>query len=155
NVPFGAVRGTVEMRDGAFWFHGLQVAEGDAGLTLDGMARFKPVAGKSRLDLAVASHAFPLPRLLRYLELDFPIQGKITGNFKVTGTPPDAVSGGGPIELADAVVYGQKFPLVTGSVRLEPDRFEIDDLRAELGGGTVRGEGALATRATTSAPPLA
>jgi len=148
-VPFGNVRGTVDMREGAFWFHPLRVADGDTGLTLEGMARFKQVAGKPKLDLAVAARAYPLARLLQYLELDFPIEGRITGNLRVGGTPPDAVTGGGPIELADALLWGQKVALVTGTVRFEPGRFGIEGLRAALGGGAVSGSGALAIRLRT------
>jgi translocation-and-assembly-module (TAM) inner membrane subunit TamB-like protein len=148
-VPFGAVRGTVDMREGAFWFHSLRVAEGEAGVTLEGMARFKQVPGKPRLDLAVGARAYPLPRILQYLELDFPIEGRITGNIRLSGTPPDSVTGGGAIELGDAVLWDQKLPLVTGNVRFEPGRFAIDGVRASLGGGEIRAEGSLAVKPRT------
>lgn len=154
-VPFGGVHGAVDMRDGAFLFHPLRVSDGDASLSLEGTARYRPAAGHPRFDLAISAHAYPLPRLLQYLELDFPVEGKVTGDLRVAGTPPDAVTGGGPIELADAVVWGQKLSRVTGRVRFEPGRFAIDDMRAALGGGMIGGSGALAVKQRTFEAHLA
>ena len=154
-VPFGTVRGAVDMREGAFWFRPLRVSDGEAALTLEGTARFKKVAGKPKLDLAVSSRGYPLARILEYLELDFPVDGRITGNVRVAGTPPDSVTGGGAIELADAAVWGQKLALVSGNVRFEPGRFAIDGMRAALGGGSVRGDGALAIKQRTFEAHLA
>ena len=149
DVAFGTVRGTVDMKEGAFWFRSLRVVEGDATITLDGMARFKPVPGKPRLDLAVATHDYPLPRLLKYLDLDYPVDGKVSGDLKVTGTPPDAMQGGGPVQLIDASVWGQKLPLLSGTVHFEPGHFALEDVRADLAGGHIRGEGALAIKQRT------
>lgn len=154
-VPFGGVHGAVDMRDGAFLFHPLRVYDGDASLSLEGTARYRPAAGHPRFDLAISAHAYPLPRLLQYLELDFPVEGKLTGDLRVAGTPPDAVTGGGPIELGDAVVWGQKLARVTGRVRFEPGRFAIDDMRAALGGGVIGGSGALAITERTFEARLA
>jgi autotransporter translocation and assembly factor TamB len=70
----------------------------------------------------------------------------VTGNLHVAGNPPDAVTGGGPIELSNAVVWGQKIALVTGAVRFEPGRFAMDDMQAALAGGMIRGSGALAIK---------
>lgn len=154
-VPFGTVRGVVDMRDGAFLFHPLRVYDGDASLSLEGTARYRPAAGRPRFDLAVSTRAYPLPRVLQYLELDFPVEGKVTGDLRVAGTPPEALTGGGPIELADAVVWGQKLARVTGRVRFEPGRFAIDDMRAALGGGMVGGSGALAIKQRTFEARLA
>jgi TamB, inner membrane protein subunit of TAM complex/AsmA-like C-terminal region len=154
-VPFGSVHGVVDMRDGAFLFHPLRVYDGDASLSLEGTARYRPAPGRPRFDLAVSARAYPLPRLLQYLDLDFPVEGKVTGDLRVAGTPPEAVTGGGPIELADAVVWGQKLARVTGRVRIEPGRFAIDDMRAALGGGTIGGSGALAIKQRTFEARLA
>jgi translocation and assembly module TamB len=154
-VPFGSVRGAMDIHDGAFLFHPLRVADADATLSLEGTARFRPAPGHPRFDLAISSRAYPLSRLLQYLELDFPVEGKVTGDLRVSGTPPDAVVGGGPIDLADAVVWGQKLSRVTGRVRFEPGRFAIDDMRASLGTGAVTGSGALALKERTFEAKLA
>ena len=154
-VPFGRVQGAVDMRDGAFLFHPLRVYDGDASLSLEGSARYRPAAGHPRFDLAISARAYPLARLMQYLELDFPVEGKVTGDLRVAGTPPDAITGGGPIELADAVVVGQKLARVTGRVRFEPGRFAIDDMRAALGGGMIGGSGALALKQRTFEAHLA
>ncbi len=154
-VPFGSIRGVVDMKDGAFLFRPLHVYDGDASLSLEGTARYRPAVGRPRFDLAISARAYPLPRLLQYLDLDFPVEGRVTGDLHVAGTPPDAVTGGGPIELADAVVWGQKLAGVKGRVRFEPGRFAIDDMHAALGGGTVGGSGALAIKQRTFEARLA
>jgi hypothetical protein len=148
-VPFGSIRGTVDMREGAFLFHPLRAYDGDATLALEGTVRYREARGQPKFDLAVSSRGYPLPRLLQYLELDFPVEGRVTGNLRVAGNPPDAVTGGGQIELSNAVVWGQKIALVTGTVRFEPGRFALDDVRAALGGGMIGGGGALAIRERT------
>ncbi len=154
-VPFGSIRGTVDMREGAFLFHPLRAYDGDASLALEGSVRYREARGESKFDLAVSTRAYPLPRLLQYLELDFPVEGRVTGNLRVAGNPPDAVTGGGPIELSNAVVWGQKIALVTGSVRFEPGHFAIDDMKAAVAGGMIRGGGSLAIKQRTFEAHLA
>jgi len=142
SVPFGSVRGAVQMRDGAFFFRPLRVYEGDSTLSLEGMARYRIVPGQPRFDLAVAARRYPIARLLQYLDFHYPIEGLVTGSFPVSGTP-EALAGGGPIELADATVWGEKIPLVRATVRFTPGRFALDDVNAEFGGGLVRGSAAV------------
>ena len=142
-VLFGSIRGTVDMRDGAFFFHPLHAYDGDASLSLEGTARYRAARGQPRFDLAVSAHGYPVSRVLQYLDLSFPVEGGVTGNLRVAGNPPDAVTGGGAIELSNAVVWGQKIALVTGTARFEPGRFALEDVRAALGGGMIGGGGAI------------
>ncbi len=154
-VLFGSVRGTVDMREGAFLFHPLQVSDGGASLSLEGTTRYRKEPGRPKIDLSVSARGYPLPRLLQYLELDFPIEGKVTGNLQVAGNPPDAISGGGPINLSDASVWGQKLGQASGRVRFDPGRFAVDGLRASIDGGVVGGSGSLAIRERTFQARLA
>ena len=145
-VPFGSVRGTVEMREGAFFFRPLRVYEGDAALSLEGMARYQVVPGRPRFDLQVAAHRYPVSRILQYLDLDYPVDGRVSGEFPVSGSP-EALSGGGPVELVDATAFGQKLSRVTGRVDFTPGRLALEDLQATLaGGGTIAGRGAFSIR---------
>jgi hypothetical protein len=147
-VTFGSARGTVDMRDGAFFFRPLRVYDGDASLSLEGMVRYRIVPGRPRFDLSLAARRYPLSRLLEYLDFRYPIEGKLTGAFPVAGTPEE-LTGGGPIELADATIAGQKVPLVRGTVRFTPGHFALEDVSAEIGGGMIRGSGAIAIREKT------
>lgn len=153
-VPFGSVRGTVEMRGGAFFFRPLRIYDGDASLSLEGMVRYKPARGQPRFDLSLAALRYPIERLLEYLDLRYPIEGRVTGAFPVAGNP-DALTGGGAVELADATLWGQQVPLLKGSVVLSPGRFTIDNMTASLDGGMVRGGISLSIRDKTFSARLA
>ncbi|MCA1610063.1 MAG: hypothetical protein LC780_04130 [Acidobacteria bacterium] len=153
-VLFGSVRGSVDMRDGAFFFRPLRVYDGDATLSLEGMARYRVIPGRPRFDLSLAANRYPLSRLLEYLDLKFPVDGRVTGSFPVSGTP-DALTGGGAITLADATIWGQKFAQMTGSVLFTPGRLGLEDLRASLGQGMLGGRGALSLRDRTFEARLA
>jgi hypothetical protein len=148
-VLFGSVRGTAAMSDGAFHFQPLRVYEGSATLSLEGTVRYRRDPNLPTLDVTVSAKDYPVARLLDYLDLEYPIAGRITGTFPLYGSPPDGVSGSGAMFLAEAEVWGQKFPAITGRATLEPGRFELDELRADLNGGTLGGRGAVAYRDKT------
>jgi TamB, inner membrane protein subunit of TAM complex len=141
-VRFGSVRGTADVRDGAFYFRPLRAYEGDASLSLEGMVRFREARGQPKLDLQVAAHEYPLERLLDYLDFDYPVKGFVSGSFPIAGST-SSLSGGGPITLSQAEIWGQQVPVVTGRVLFSPGRFELADVRAELKGGMVGGGGSI------------
>ena len=141
-VPFGSVRGTADIREGAFLFRPLRAYDGEASLSLEGTVRFREMRGRPGLDLQVAAHEYPLARFLDYLDLDFPVEGLVTGSFPIAGSRK-SLTGGGPIRVSQAVIWGQQIPLVTGRVLFSPGKFELADMRAEIGGGMAGGSGAL------------
>jgi hypothetical protein len=141
-VLFGSVRGTADIREGAFLFRPLRAYDGEASLSLEGTVRFREMPGRPGLDLQVAAHAYPLARFLEYLDLDYPVEGLVTGSFPIGGSRK-SLTGGGPISVSQAVIWGQQIPLVSGRVLFSPGRFELGDVRAEIGGGMVGGSGAL------------
>lgn len=147
-VPFGDVRGEVDVREGAFFFHPLEVSEGDGSLRLEGAAAFREVRGRPRFDLRVSATRYPLARLLDYLDLDYPVGGLVSGSFPIAGSP-EALTGGGAVELTQAEVWGQKLAQVTGRVLFEPGRFALQDLRAPVGEGGVSGDVSVAFREKT------
>ncbi|HEY7575339.1 MAG TPA: translocation/assembly module TamB domain-containing protein [Thermoanaerobaculia bacterium] len=139
-VVFGSARGSVDMADGAFFFRPLRVYDGDATLSLEGRAAYQVRPGRAPFDLAVSAKHFPLSRLLRYLDLDLPVEGKVTGSFPVAGSK-EALTGGGAVELAEAVVWGQPFEQIAGRAILTPGKFTLEEVRAGLGGGMIGGGG--------------
>jgi hypothetical protein len=141
-VRFGSVRGTADVREGAFFFRPLRAYDGEASLSLEGTARYREAPGRPKLDLQVAAREYPLGRFLDYLDLDFPVEGLVTGSFPIVGSTK-SLSGGGPITVARADIWGQRIALVTGRVLFSPGRFELADVRAEIGGGMVGGSGSL------------
>ena len=161
NVLFGSVRGSVDMHDGAFLFHPLRVYDGDATVSLEGSVRFRNDPQRPKVDLTVAARSFPVERFLGYLQLPYPVTGRVTGSFPLLGNPPDAVSGGGSVMIEDALLWGQKVPRITGRLALTPGRVEFEDVRAELDGGAAGGrasfaykEGTFDLRAAGDAVPL-
>jgi autotransporter translocation and assembly factor TamB len=141
-VAFGSVRGTADIREGAFLFRPLRAYDGEASLSLEGTVRFREMPGRPGLDLQVAAHEYPLARFLDYLDLDYPVEGLVTGSFPIAGSQK-SLTGGGPIRVSQAVIWGQRIPLVTGRVLFSPGKFELADVRAEIGGGMAGGSGAL------------
>ncbi len=148
-VLFGSVRGAVDMSGGAFVFHPLRVYEGSATVSLEGTARYRRDPSRPRFDLTATAKDYPVEKLLDYLDFDYPITGRLSGTFPVSGTPPNDVSGGGVMILENAVVWGQPIPRAIGRATLSPGRFELDEVRAELDGGTLGGRGAIALRDKT------
>ena len=148
-VLFGSVRGAADMHDGAFLFHPLRVYDGGATISLEGTARYRRDPKRPTLDFVLTAKDYPVSRVLEYLDLRYPIEGRLTGSFPLVGSPPDQVSGAGVAALDDAVLWGQKVPRFTGRVSLTPGRFELDDVRAELGGGGLGGRIAIAYKDKT------
>jgi hypothetical protein len=153
-VPFGSVRGTVGIEKGAFLFQPLRVYDGEATFAMEGTVRYRAEAGKPTFDLAASARDYPLARLLQYLDLQFPMEGRVTGAFPITGTA-EAVTGGGPVVLRNAVLWGQKLSQITGKVLFTPGRFAIEDARGAIGTGVVGGSGAIQIREKTFEAKLA
>jgi autotransporter translocation and assembly factor TamB len=153
-VLWGSVRGDVDIRDGAFVFHPLEVSDGEAGVTLEGSAAFREVPGRPTFDLRIAARRYPLSRLLDYLDLDYPVEGLVTGAFPISGSR-ESLTGGGSVELVDADIRGQKFPKLTADARMTPGRFALRNLQASLDGGTIAGEAEIAFREETFTARLA
>ncbi len=142
-VLFGSVRGATDMHDGAFLFHPLAVYDGAETISLEGTARYRADPTRPRFDLTATAKRYPIERVLDYLDLEYPISGRLSGSFPVSGTPPGNVSGGGILTLEDAVVWGQPIPRATARATLTPGRFELDEVRAQLHEGTLGGRGAI------------
>ncbi|MEP6993114.1 MAG: translocation/assembly module TamB domain-containing protein [Acidobacteriota bacterium] len=161
DVVFGSVRGSIDMHDGAFLFHPLRVYDGDATVSLEGAARFRRDPQRPKIDLTVTTRAYPLERFMQYLKLQYPITGRVTGSFPLSGNPPDAVSGEGLAVVEEAVLWGQRVSRITGRLVLTPGHLQFEDVRAELDGGAAGGRAALAykdgtfeVRAAGDAVPL-
>ena len=147
-VQFGSVRGTVGIEKGAFLFQPLRVYDGDATFALEGTVRYRPEPGLPKFDLIASAHAYPISRLLEYLDLRYPVEGRVTGSFPIVGSS-DAITGGGQANLTDAVVWGQSISTIAGKVVMTPGRFAFEDIRASVGAGIVGGSAALQIREKT------
>ncbi|HEV2063094.1 MAG TPA: hypothetical protein VGS00_00925, partial [Thermoanaerobaculia bacterium] len=153
-VLFGSVRGTVGIEDGAFLFRPLRVYDGDATLALEGTVRYIPEPGKPKFDLVGSARDYPVSRLLEYLDFHYPVEGLATGSFPIAGSS-EAVTGGGPVTLRDAVLWGQKVTQAAGKLVFEPGRFAIEDVRASIGSGVVGGSGSIQIKEKTFEAKLA
>lgn len=153
-VLFGSVRGTVEMHGGAFFFRPLHIYDGSATLSLEGTARYRIDPNRPRFDLAVSANAYPLSRILEYLDFHYPAEARVTGSFPISGSP-EALSGGGPLRLTDATLWGQKVSQATGRIVFTPGNVAVEDLRASIGSGMVGGRAQLAVRDKTFQARLA
>jgi hypothetical protein len=149
DVLFGSVRGSADMHDGAFLFHPLRAYDGSASLSLEGTARYRKDPARPTVDLVVTAKDYPVSRFLAYLDLDYPIEGRLTGSFPLIGNPSEGVTGSGAAALDGAVLWGQKVSRITGRMALTPGHFELDDVRADIGGGMLGGRIAIAYKEKT------
>ena len=149
DVLFGSVRGSADMHDGAFLFHPLRVYEGDATVSLEGTSRFRRDPKRPDVDLTLTARQYPVERFLDFLDLDYPITGRVTGSFPLRGNPPDAVSGEGMAVIENAVLWDQKVDRVTGRLGLTPGHVSFEDVRVELEGGAAGGRASLAYKEKT------
>ena len=153
-VTFGSVRGTVGIEKGAFLFQPLRVYDGDSTFALEGTVRYRPEAGKPKFDLLVSAHEYPISRALQYLDLRFPVDGRVSGSFPISGTGQE-ITGGGAVTLREAVVWGQEISTIAGNVGFTPGRFALEDLRGSIGTGVIGGSGAIQIREKTFEARLA
>ncbi len=131
-VRLGTVYANLSVADQAFTFHPLQAFDGDARLSLSGTARYAPRKGVPRFDLQTEVARFPVERILRYLDLDFPVTGRATGRMPVVGDPP-AVAGAGDVALEDAVAYGQPIARISGRLALDSGTVRLEKARGQIG----------------------
>lgn len=145
NAEYGGLRlGTVfsdlSVADRTFFFHPLRGYDGEARLSLSGSARYQARPGSSRFDLVVEAERFPAERLLKYLALDYPVTGKLTGTLPFFGDR-DSLTGLGDLVLEDAVIYGQAVMRMTGTANLTPGKIAIEKARGQVGEAWFEGEG--------------
>ncbi len=139
-LRLGTVYADVSVADRAFDFHPLRSYDGDSRLSLTGLVRYAPKRGSS--DFAVTAEAgnFPVERVLRFLALDFPVTGRVTGTLPISGTR-SAVTGGGAVVLDQASVWGQPIDRVSARLELSPGTFALRAIRGQIGDAVFGGEG--------------
>jgi hypothetical protein len=94
-----------------------------------------------RLDgLAVDVAAWPLERVLAFLDIDLPLTGRVTGHLPLDGVTP-ALAGAAPLDWELANVWGQPVDLIRGVLAFERDRLRLSAVEAVLGGGSAKGAG--------------
>ncbi|MGE5346496.1 MAG: translocation/assembly module TamB domain-containing protein, partial [Acidithiobacillales bacterium] len=91
-------------------------------------------------DLVTEVRAWPLERLLRFLDIDLPMSGPVSGRLPLSGVTP-ALTGRAPIVWEKASAWGQRIDRVEGALAFEGDRIRISGAEAALDGGTATGEG--------------
>jgi hypothetical protein len=123
DVTGGVVRlGDSEIQaDGRF---SLGYPRDDGGEEID--ARFRAV----RRDLDSLRHAFRID--------DYPVSGRLSGEFHLTGQYERPVGFGG-MTLDDGTAYGERFSKATASVRFDGTGARLDAINIAKGSGAVTG----------------
>ncbi len=142
-LRLGTVFADLSVADRAFDFHPLRAYDGEAHLSLSGRIRYAPKPGAPDFQITAETVRFPVERLLKFLTLDLPVTGRITGTLPVAGTR-DALSGSGELTLEQAVLYGQPLDRLTGRLELTPGNVAISGIRGQLGDVVFGGEGTYA-----------
>ena len=84
--------------------------------------------------------AWPLERVLTFLDFDLPMSGRVTGRLPLSGVTP-ALRGRAPLVWEKATAWDQKADRVEGTLSFEGDRMRLDGATAVLGSGRARGGG--------------
>ncbi len=141
-VPFGAASAEFLVDKNVATFSPFAAKDGGASLALTGKIGWGgSLQGAYRLDGLVAEFsAWPVERVLKFLDIDLPITGAGTGRLPLDGVTP-ALSGRIPLVLSEASVWGQKLDRLEGVLAFEKDRIVIENMMARLGDGTANGGG--------------
>lgn len=131
-VRLGTVFADLSVADQAFNFHPLRAFDGDSRITLSGTARYAPRTGSPTFDLTADVSRFPVERILKYLDLDLPVTGRVTGSLPVVGSSK-AVAGSGDLVLDEAIVAGQPITRLAGRLVLEPGQVRLEKARGQIG----------------------
>ncbi|MFI5181331.1 MAG: translocation/assembly module TamB domain-containing protein [Thermoanaerobaculia bacterium] len=142
SARFGETRASVVVDGNSAVFAPFVAADGGSALTLTGKIGWGgALKGHYRLeDLVTGMRAWPLERILAFLDFDLPMSGPVTGTLPLSGVTP-ALNGRAPIVLEKGSAWGQSFDRLAGTLAFEGDRIRIADAEAALGGGSARGAG--------------
>ncbi|MFI5197589.1 MAG: translocation/assembly module TamB domain-containing protein, partial [Thermoanaerobaculia bacterium] len=141
-VPFGTASAEFLVDRNVATFSPFTARDGGASLSLTGKIGWGgALKGEYRLDGFVADFsAWPIERVLKFLDLDLPITGAGTGRLPLDGVTP-ALSGRIPLVLTDASLWGQRLDRLEGVLAFEKDRIVIENAAARVADGTASGGG--------------
>ncbi len=141
-VPFGTASAEFHVDGNVATFSPFTATDGDASLSVTGKLGWGgALKNEYRLDGFVAEFsAWPIERVLKFLDLDLPITGAGTGRLPLDGVTP-GMSGRIPLVLTEASVWGQKLERLEGVLAFEKDRIVIENMTARLADGTASGGG--------------
>ncbi len=137
-VPFGTASADFLVDRNVATFSPFTATDGGASLSVTGKIGWGgALKGAYRLDgLAAEFSAWPIERVLKFLDLDLPITGAGTGRLPLDGVTP-ALSGRIPLVLTDASLWGQKLDRLEGELAFEKDRIAVENATARLADGTA------------------
>lgn len=141
-VRFGEASANFVVDRNVATFSPFAAQDGDGSLSLEGKIGFGGnLRGHYRLDGLVGDfRAWPLEKVLAFLDFDLPLSGRATGRLPLDGVTP-AVHGRIPIVLADASVWGQKLDRLEGVLAFQDDRLTVEGASGVLGDATAKGGG--------------
>ncbi len=141
-VRFGQASANVLVDRNVATFSPFTASDDGGALTLDGKLGFGgALRGHYRLDgLRGDFRAWPLEKVLAFLDFDLPLSGRATGVLPLDGVTP-ALRGRVPLVLTDASVWGQKVDRLEGVLAFEGDRVAVEGAKASLAGATASGGG--------------
>jgi hypothetical protein len=142
NVPFGTASAEFLVDRNVATFSPFVATDGGASLSVTGKIGWGgKLKGEYRLDGLVAEFsAWPIERVLKFLDINLPITGAGTGRLPLDGVTP-ALAGRIPLVLEEASLWGQKLDRLEGVLAFQRDRIVIENLAARLADGAATGGG--------------
>jgi translocation and assembly module TamB len=141
-VPFGEASSDFVVDHNVATFSPFRASDAGGSLTLTGSIGWGgALKDHYRLDGLVAEFAaWPMERVLQFLDFDLPLSGPVTGRLPLDGETP-GVTGRVPLVWTSASIWGQRFDRVEGVLAFEKDRVRMEDVTARLGPGLAKGGG--------------
>ncbi len=139
---FGDVKANVTVDGNTATFAPFAAADGNSSLSVTGKIGWGgALAGHYKLDDLVADlRAWPLERVLAFLDFDLPMSGPLTGRLPLSGITP-ALRGQGAVVWEKGAAWGQSFDRLMGTLAFEGDRIRIADAEGAVGDGRAHGAG--------------
>ncbi|MCM2313813.1 MAG: translocation/assembly module TamB domain-containing protein [Thermoanaerobaculia bacterium] len=137
----GGIRVTGKPSRGSVLFESLEVVDGGARASIDGMLGWTPEEKGLELECRIGMQNYPVSSVYAFFseEGKSPIDGVVTGTMSLDGKLTE-LRGRGSLALRGAVLAGEPIELVSGEIEFDRGSMHVRELKARLAAGSIEGE---------------
>ena len=138
--PMGTLSTGIRWADGFLAFEGLTLRRRQVLLEADLGINLEPTS-LAELSLSVEEVPLDWLYLLDLVEPESPLRGTVAGTLLLRPVESGDLEGRGQFELRDVHIFEQDVSSVRGDLSIQGSEVRLGDLRAEVFGGELRGDG--------------